>query len=47
MEKFVSFESVRDFSRDVFNAGRLVMAQLIEKADTALADALNGKEDND
>lgn len=47
MEIKNSVESIRGFSRDIFAAGKVAVAQLIEKIDTKLADAINGPEDSD
>ncbi len=42
-----SLESIRDFSVDVFYAGRLAVAQVLDKIDSHFADAINKGEDNE
>ena len=46
MEIRTSIESTRDFALDVFHAGRLALASVIEKIDTKICDAINSPEDN-
>jgi hypothetical protein len=46
MEFKKSVESIRDFTIDMWAAGKLVVASVIEKADRAAADSINSPEDN-
>ena len=45
MEIKQSVESVIDFSREMFFAGKLAVASVLDKVDTKLANAINCKED--
>lgn len=45
MEIKQSIESVRDLTVEIFNAGRLACASVLEKIDTKICNAINSPED--
>lgn len=45
MEKFVSLESIRDITVDIFHAGKVACASVIEKLDEKLCNSINTPED--